>query len=205
MIMNHGRHCAEKRDIYSGLCLRLALILLLSLPLSRRRVSSWAREMDRGSAKTVHVTDSAQGGVVSDPEYLLLQEHFQNQLKGEIRFIAHERDQEFKSHFYVECDRAKCWSAENIRRTTSAQYLLEFCRPRSKQNFRFSPKVQSHLSHSCFHGETLLRPPQLIIQCCVNPTSHSHCTAIPRECCLSHSAAIKLSAVISKWPCPCWP
>lgn len=102
MIMNHGRHCAEKRDIYSGRRLRLALILLLSLPLSRRRVSSWARETDRGSAKTVHVTDSAQGGVVSDPEYLLLQEHFQNQLKDEIRFIALERDQEFiQSHFYV--------------------------------------------------------------------------------------------------------
>ena len=55
--------------------------------------------MGRGSAKTVHVTDSAQGGVVSDPEYLLLQEHFQNQLKDEIRFIALERDQEFKVTF----------------------------------------------------------------------------------------------------------
>ena len=49
------------------------------LPLSRRRESSWAREMGRGSANTVQVTDSAHGGVVSDPEYLLhWQEHFQN-------------------------------------------------------------------------------------------------------------------------------
>ena len=43
---------------------------LHSLSLSLRRASSCARETARGSAKTVQVTDSAQGGIVSEPLYL---------------------------------------------------------------------------------------------------------------------------------------
>ena len=45
---------------------------LHSLSLSLRSASICARETARGSANTVHVTDSAQGGIVSDPLYLFI-------------------------------------------------------------------------------------------------------------------------------------
>ena len=45
---------------------------LHSLSLSLRSASICARETARGSAKTVHVTDSAQGGIVSEPLYLFI-------------------------------------------------------------------------------------------------------------------------------------